>query len=162
VRWFTSVPFVMYNKGWRRLRPWLNHKIYYSKWEVVRNVCQMLFEQVVLDTSTLCNFDNDSFIHSNCQSLDTLPTMDRHAPMARERHSVTWKSFTLKYWIKKINFQVSYIHWPAKLLYGQGVTLRFAIAASVSQRPSESVLFRWVIQLSSNVQNFNIGPHINI
>ena len=34
-----------------------------------------------------------------------------------------------------------YIHWPAKLLHGQGVTLRFDIFASIWQTPSELILF---------------------
>jgi hypothetical protein len=58
----------------------------------------------------------------------------------------------LKYFKKKRNYrEFSYknfilfwskiIHWPAKLLHGQGVTSRFDISASVWQRPSEPILF---------------------
>jgi hypothetical protein len=48
------------------------------------------------------------------------------------------------------------LHWPAKLLHSQGVTLRFDITASVWQSFSEPVLFGWVIRLSSRLQNFNM------
>ena len=36
---------------------------------------------------------------------------------------------------------VLHIHWPAKLLHGQGVTLRVDTSASVWQKPSEPILF---------------------